>query len=79
MNRDEFIKMTCSSGYCDKKTAEVYSAGKDTFDEDDFIEVYRKYQAVLSRMAAERAMTHGRGFRTTKRYRNTREYGNQND
>lgn len=41
MTKDEFINNASKMGYCPKKIAEEYSEGKDTFTEDDFIEVYR--------------------------------------
>lgn len=42
MTKDEFIKTAWKAGYCSKKIAEEYAEGKNTFTEDDFIEVFRK-------------------------------------
>ena len=41
MTKEEFIKTASKMGYCSKKVAEEYAEGKDTFTNDDFIEVYR--------------------------------------
>lgn len=66
MTKDEFIKTACSLGYCSRRQAEEYCIGKETFNDDDYIEVYR--------MVEERRFGkhHGQmlygGGRTSKQY-----------
>ena len=76
MTKDEFIKTACSMGYCTKKIAEEYSEGKETFTDDDYIEVYRIVEE------RQRYQPHGHhlgdGSYTSKRfYRDGGEEGNR--
>ena len=50
MTQEEFKNICCGCGYCTKKTAEKYimDTGKETFDEDDVIEVHRIEQNAKS-------------------------------
>ena len=75
MTKEEFIKTACSLGYCNKKQAEKYCEGKDTFTDDDYIGVYRMVES-------QRHITPGRplgdGAYTSKRfYRDGGSEGNR--
>ena len=75
MTKDEFIKTACSMGYCTKKIAEEYSEGKETFTDDDYIEVYRM---VEDRRHKTPGHSLGDGAYTSKRfYRDGGEEGNR--
>lgn len=68
MDKVDFIAACAESGYCSKKFAKAYveKSGKETFTEQDFIEVFRQVYGAA----------HGHGMRgiyaingkTTKRY-----------
>lgn len=51
MNRDEFIKIACKGGYCNKEQAEKYCDGKDTFTDADFVGVYRMVEDQRRRLS----------------------------
>ena len=61
MTRDEF-KLGCwASGYCSPSQAVEYMGDREEFTEDDFIEVYRRYNGhyhtqSVTRMRADREM-----------------------
>ena len=65
MTKDEFVETACSTGYCTKKQAEEYSKDRETFTDDDFIEVYRMADS-RKHKAPWRPL--GNGAYTTKRY-----------
>lgn len=45
MTKDEFIKSACKMGYCNKKQAEQYCEGKETFTDEDYIGVYKMVES----------------------------------
>ena len=65
MTKDEFIKNACKLGYCNKVQAEEYCKGKDTFTEDDYIEVYRKAEGQKYKSPGHSL---GNGTYTSKRF-----------
>lgn len=70
MNREEFFAAVKASGYAWKKTAVKYAEGRDTFTEDDLIEVYRIEQNAKEsiRSDQEKYRFMFGGDKTTKRY-----------
>lgn len=68
MIKAQFIAGCVMCGYCTKKTAEKYAAGKDDLTDADFEEVYRIEQDKLSREEArQRDWRNFQGARTKKR------------
>lgn len=71
MTKAEFIEQSASLGYCTKAIAKKYAGERDSFAEDDFVEVFRFAER---RYAIEHdALPHGKrylenGGRTTKQY-----------
>lgn len=65
MKKDEFIKNACMLGYCNKDIATEYCKDKETFTDDDYIEVYRKAEG-------QKHKPHGHGLGngsyTTRKY-----------
>lgn len=51
MTDKEFIKLAVSSGYCDTMSALLYTKrmNKETYTDDDFIEVYRLGNTLYSK------------------------------
>ena len=51
MTKEKFIELASRMGYCNKKQAKEYcdESGKETFAEDDFIEVHRHAQVKQNR------------------------------
>ena len=69
MNRDEFIRTACQSGYCNKKQAEEYAKDKDEFTIDDYIEVHRKAQKIERHGSDGLHRCGSNGGKTTKTYK----------
>lgn len=67
MNRDEFIRLCVSLGYCTKKNATEYAKDRTEFSEEDFVEVYRKQERMDYLKRREASIDTVRGH-TTKRY-----------
>ena len=65
MTKEEFIKTAYSLGYCDAMQAEEYCGDRETFTDDDYIELYRMVEAQRHR---NRGRPLGNGSYTTKRY-----------
>lgn len=70
MNREEFFAAVMASGYAWKKTAVKYAEERDTFTDDDLIEVYRLEQNAKEsiRRDQEKYRFMFGGDKTTKRY-----------
>lgn len=77
MTPDQFARSCALMGYCPRKFAEKYTTGRDELTDDDYIEVFRRYQRHLDIKSGEIERSHGlrkyyygkfRG-KTTKRYR----------
>ena len=51
MNKVEFIKECATRGYCNKKQAKSYCKkhDKDDYAEQDFIDVYRYFEAMMTK------------------------------
>lgn len=65
MNKEKFIKNAVKGGYCNKKQAEEYCKGKESFTDDDYIAVFRKAENDIVKRHG-RAL--GDGAYTTKHY-----------
>lgn len=65
MNKEEFIISAYKLGYCTKKQAEEYCEGRETFTEDDYIEVFRKAENEAYKYQGARL---GGGGHTSKHY-----------
>lgn len=65
MTKEEFIKTSCSLGYCSKKQAETYCEGKDELTDDDYIGVYRMVEEQKPRQYGRSL---GNGGYTSKRF-----------
>lgn len=65
MTKDEFIKNSCSLGYCNAMQAEEYCKDRTDFTDDDYVGVYQMVEA-QRRKNCGRPL--GKGSYTTKRY-----------
>lgn len=65
MTKKEFIKTSCTLGYCNKDIATEYCKDKDVFTEDDYIEVYRKAEGQKYKSLGHSL---GNGTYTSKRF-----------
>lgn len=68
MNREQFLNAVRASGYAQIKTAKKYAENKDTFTEDDFIEVYRIEQDFCEKKSANSRFRISVNGSSTKRY-----------
>ena len=72
-NREQFLSVVKACGYAQKKTAEKYAEGRDSFTDDDLIAVYR-----LGTDRAESAEGQRQAFREghdgCSRYKSTKRY-----
>ena len=55
MTAEEFIAVTVSSGYANKKIAKQYAGTRDSFSEADFIGVNRMYERFLDQIDREQS------------------------
>lgn len=69
MTRDEFIKLTVSSGYATQKEAEEYCGDKKYFDGEDFIKVF--HSSDNSKFSGKRVRNRGLAGVFSKTYGRT--------
>ena len=79
-NKEQFLATVKACGYAQKKTAEKYADGRDSFTDDDFIAVYRlgtdkaeheEGQRQMFRVVHDGCNQH----KSTKRYKQSEGYG----
>ena len=69
MTRDEFIKLTVSSGYATEKEAEEYCGDRKYFDGEDFIKVF--HSSGNSKFSGKRVRDRGLAGAFSKTYGRT--------